>query len=94
MNRADLQPLKMTMLTNKSNDFLEAFTAAAGISPLELSLLIRTALLACFFIWSAWCVLEIMKYYKSHPSESIGNLLMDYTKIFFLVTVVISLVFI
>ena len=81
------------MLAMKSNGPLEAFAAAAGILPTDLSILIRTALLAGFFIWSAWCVLEVMKYYKSHPTESIASLLKDYARIFFLVSVVIALVF-
>lgn len=82
------------MLIAKSSGPLEAFAAAAGISASELSLLIRMAILAGFFIWSAWCLLEVMRFYKSHPTESISGLLKDYARIFFLVSVVIALVFV
>ncbi len=78
----------------KGNSPLDAFASAAGVTPTILSVAIRTALLVGFFIWSAWCVLEVMKFYKTQPSESLGNLLKDYAKIFFLVSVVIALVFI
>lgn len=82
------------MLTIKNNGLLEAFAAAAGVSAGDLSLLIRIFFLASFFIWSAWCLLEVMRFYKSHPTESIGNLLKDYARVFVLVAIVISLVFI
>ena len=73
---------------------LKAFSLTAGISASGLSLLIRTAFLAGFFIWSAWCVLELMKHYKSHLHSSVGNLLKDYVQLFILISIVISLVFI
>lgn len=82
------------MLISKTNGYAEAFTSAAGLSPSDLSLFIRMILLAGFFIWSAWCVLEIMKFYKTHPSESIASLLKDYTRIFLLLSILISLTFI
>lgn len=78
----------------QSDSSIDAFSAAAGIAPAELSLLIRTALLTGYFIWSAWCVLEVMKYYKAHVNESISRLLKDYISIFFLVSVMITLVFV
>jgi Na+-driven multidrug efflux pump len=76
------------------NGPLEAFATAAGISAYQLSLLLRTTLLAGFFIWAAWCVLQILKYYKQHPNESIATLIQEYTRIFFLISVMIALVFI
>ena len=73
---------------------LAAFKAAAGISTVSLSVFIRTSLLMGFLLWAAWCVLELMKYYQSQRSENISSLLLDYVKIFFLVSIVVSLVFI
>jgi len=68
----------------------KAFSSAAGLSSTDLSLFIRTVLLAGFIIWAAWCVLELMKYYKTQPSSNIANLLKDYVQLFVLVSVVIA----
>jgi hypothetical protein len=76
------------------DDALKAFSSTSGISAFDLSLLIRTFFLAVFFIWSAWCVLELMQYYKKHSRAAIGDLLKNYVKIFILISIVISLVFI
>lgn len=76
------------------NGALKAFSKTAAISASELSLLIRMVLLAGFLLWSAWCVLELLKYYKHQPLFSVASLLKDYTKVFFLIAVVSSLVFI
>lgn len=82
------------MLTAKHDGPLETFATAAGILPTSLSLLIRTALLAGFFIWSAWCMIEMLQFYKTHPTQSIANLFKDYIRISFLVSVIITLVFV
>lgn len=74
------------------NGPMDAFAAGAGILPADLSLLIRTLLLAVFFIWSAWCVIELMKGAKTRH-EHVANLLKNYAQVFFLVSVVIALVF-
>lgn len=76
------------------NNPLEAFSIAAGVTAHDFSLLIRIAILAGFLLWSTWCVLDVLKYYKSHPHESIASLFGSYIRIFFLVSVVIALVFI
>jgi hypothetical protein len=73
---------------------LKAFSFSAGISASDLSLLIRTIFLTSFLIWSAWCVLELMRHYKAHSHSSIANLIKDYVKLFILISIVISLVFI
>jgi len=72
----------------------EAFENSAGISTSDLSLGIRTILLAGFFIWSAWCVLQLMKFHKEHSTQNIKQLLFNYVQLFFLVTIVIGLVFV
>lgn len=77
-----------------NNSPLQAFTQAAGISAESLSIFVRTSLLALFFMWAAWCSLELLKYHKVHRTENIANLLMKYIQVFFLVSVVIALVFI
>lgn len=73
---------------------LKAFSSSSGVSAPDLSLLIRTTLLAGFLIWAAWCVLELMKHYKSHDNTSVTALLKDYVQLFILISIVISLVFI
>jgi hypothetical protein len=73
---------------------LKAFSFSSGITASDLSLLIRTVLLASFIMWSAWCVLALMRYYKAHSHSSIANLLKDYVQLFILISIVISLVFI
>jgi hypothetical protein len=77
-----------------SDSALQAFSVAAGISADHLSLSIRTSLLSGFFIWTAWCALELMKYHKSHHSDHIASLLGKYVQLFFLVSIVVTLVFI
>ncbi len=39
-----------------SSDTLDIFEAAAGISAVDLSLLIRTTVCGLFLIWAAWIV--------------------------------------
>ncbi len=73
---------------------LKAFADNASISPSVLSLLIRIGLLGAFFIWAAWCVLELLKFHKNHAHASVANLLKDYVQVFILISIVISLVFI
>lgn len=75
-------------------DSLDAFSTAAGISGLDLSLFIRISILSSFLIWAAWCVLQVLKYYKSHPHVAIANLLGEYARIFFLVSLIVALVFV
>ncbi len=72
---------------------LQAFLDASGVSAADFNVMIRTFLLAGFFIWAAWCVLSLMHYYKKHPHENISSLLTDYVKVLFLVAVIIALVF-
>lgn len=73
---------------------LNAFNDAAGISGLDLSLLIRIFILSGFFIWAAWTVIELFKFHKTKTNENISSLLSNFIQLFFLVTVVIALVFI
>jgi hypothetical protein len=73
---------------------LKAFSDSASISAPELSLFIRIGFLGAFFIWSAWCVLALLKFYRSHPHASVADLLKDYIHVFILISIVISLVFI
>jgi len=77
-----------------SDSTLQAFSDAAGLSASHLSLSIRTCLLGSFLIWASWCALELMKNHKNHPSTTIVSLLGKYVQLFFLVSVVITLVFI
>ena len=77
-----------------NDDALKAFEQAAGITAFDLSLFIRTSLLAGFFLWAAWTALELMKYHKKANSENISVLLRNYIQLFILVTLVIALVFI
>ncbi len=73
---------------------LQAFSNAAGISADTLSIFIRTSLIGGFFLWSAWCALELFKHYKSQQDSNIAHLISKYVQLFFLVSVVIALVFI
>ncbi len=77
-----------------SDNALRAFSQASSISAIDLNLFIRTALLAGFFMWAAWCAIELMKYHKSHHNENVANLFRRYVQLFFLVSLVVSLVFI
>ncbi len=77
-----------------SDSALQAFSHAAGLSAMSLSLCLRTAFLSGFFIWAAWCVLELMKHYKNHPHASLGDLFNHYIQLFFLISIVVALVFI
>jgi membrane protein DedA with SNARE-associated domain len=77
-----------------NDNALQAFSTAAGISAGNLSLFLRTSLLAGFFIWAAWTALALMKFHKKHNTDNIANLLGNYVQLFFLVSVVIALVFI
>lgn len=77
-----------------SNEPLEAFAVASGITAGQLNISIRTGILLFFFLWAAWCVLRLMKHHKNHSSGSITDLLKDYVHVFFLISVVITLVFI
>jgi hypothetical protein len=72
----------------------KSFADSAGISAVSLSIGIRTILLASFFIWAAWCVLQLMKFHKEHSRQNIKDLLLNYVQLFFLVTIMIGLVFI
>lgn len=72
----------------------KSFADSAGITAASLSLGIRTILLAGFFIWSAWCVLQLMKFHKEHSHQNMTNLLIHYIQLFFLVTLMVGLVFI
>lgn len=76
------------------NNTLQAFSSAAGISAVDLSLAIRTFLLSGFLIWSAWCALELMRFHKEHYKENISRLFNQYTQLFFLISIVVALVFI
>ena len=76
------------------NNATQAFLAAASISALGLSLSIRTMILVGFFIWSTWCALELMKFHKEHYKENISRLLTQYIKLFFLISIIVTLVFI
>jgi hypothetical protein len=76
-----------------SDGTLSAFSTAAGISAENLSLFIRTGLLVGFFMWAAWCALELMKYHKVHHSDNIATLLNKYVQLFFLISIVVALVF-
>jgi hypothetical protein len=73
---------------------LKAFSFSSGILASDLSLLIRTILLAAFLMWASWCVLALLKYYKTHAHSAIANLLKDYVQLFILISIVISLIFI
>jgi hypothetical protein len=73
---------------------LRAFSDSASISAGTLSNLIRITMLGLFFIWAAWCVLQLMQFYKQHLHASITSLLKDYVHVAILVTIVISLTFI
>lgn len=75
-------------------DALTLFAEAAGIAPEYLSLIIRTVLLSSFFIWSAWCVMAIMSYYKHHRQDNLSHLFNDYIQLFFLISIMVALVFI
>jgi len=78
-----------------SNDnALEAFSQAAGISNVDLSLFIRTGLLVGFIMWSAWTALELLKFHKRNSQDNVSRLLSNYIQLFFLITMVIALVFI
>lgn len=73
---------------------LQAFSDAAGISASHLSMFIRTCLLGGFLIWASWCALELMKYYKNHHSGNVVSLFSKYVQLFFLVSIIATLVFI
>ena len=77
-----------------SDSALQAFSAAAGISAGHLSLSIRTCITSGFFIWAAWCALELMKFHKSTHGDNVASLISKYVQLFFLVSVVVALVFI
>jgi len=76
------------------DDALNAFSNAADISASSLSIFIRTGLLALFFMWAAWVVLELMRDHKKDNNGQISTLLSQYIQLFFLVSILIALVFI
>jgi hypothetical protein len=77
-----------------TDNALQAFSNAAGISANDLSLFIRITLLTGMFIWSTWCAIELMKFHKKHRGDNVADLLIDYVQLFFLVSIAIALVFI
>jgi len=73
---------------------LDAFESGAGISAGEFSLLIRIGLLSVFLLWAAWCVLKLLKFYREHQAVSPFELMTEYVRVFFLVAIVVTLVFV
>jgi hypothetical protein len=77
-----------------NDNAIQAFSNAAGVPSETLSLFIRTSLMGGFFIWAAWCALELFKHYKNQQNDNISHLIGQYVQLFFLISVVTALVFI
>jgi integrating conjugative element protein (TIGR03758 family) len=74
-------------------DALSAFETAAGMSPAKISLLIRTVLLTLTFVWAAWCIYGEIHHF-SHGGIEIECAIKKVLRILFIVTIMVSLVFI
>jgi len=72
---------------------LSAFETAAGVSPHQLSILIRTFIFSGTLIWGCWCVIGLIHHARHHEvteSEFSSKLF----RILVIVTIVWGLVFI
>ena len=72
---------------------MQAFQVAAGFSYSKLDVLIRSTILAIFFIWSSWCVYGQFKEFQSNARE-IHELPMNILRILMLCAFVVILVFV
>ena len=73
---------------------LQAFEASSSINASHLSLGIRTLLLMGFLVWASSCVLSLFYYYRTQKTDRISDLLSQYIQLFFLISVIVTLVFI
>lgn len=76
-----------------SNDALAALQTASGVPPSEVSLTIRTILLALVFFWAAACVYSKIHHFRHHGVDMYDSH-RQLLRILFIVAIAVALVFI
>lgn len=76
-----------------TNSALEALQTAAGVSPGDVSLTIRTILLTLIFVWAAACVYSKIHHFRHHDVDMF-DAHRQLLRILFIVAIAVALVFI
>jgi integrating conjugative element protein (TIGR03758 family) len=72
---------------------IDAFHAASGSMPENISLFVRTVLCVLFFIWAAWVIHGQFKLFQA-GELSIHDMPMTFVRALFLCSIMVILVFV
>ncbi len=81
------------MILSDLSDAISAFQTSSGVAASDLSLVIRTFLLACAFAWGLWCVAGLIHQVRYHDVE-FDLIISKVLKIAFILSLMVALVFV